>query len=89
MPWYSNESVKPLDYGRPIVAIGGGPASSTFLLMPHKSEKNTYEVIGYNWFDLDKGEFKSSISWQTPQGAVEAYKDRYEINNAGITVKVD
>lgn len=83
MSWYSKgiKEEPKLDYSKPIFA------GNSLILMPHR-KKGSYEVIGYDWFRLDDGQFNSCVNWGTPQEAVKAYGRSYTISNGELEVKV-
>lgn len=76
--WYERNG---LDYSKPIKATKDG---MVLLLLPFIRE-GSYEVIGYNWFNMTEGGWNSCAVWETPEQAVLAYKN-YAISNADITI---
>ena len=81
--WYGNDSS--LDYRKPI-ACRYLEKDAVSLLIP-QIENGSYKVIGYNWFNMDSGEYKSCCMFDTAQEAVKSrmYVD-YEVFNVNIDV---
>ena len=81
MDWNNSEYVG-IDYSRPIKATGVG---SRYILLPNKEAAGSYAIAGYDWFNIDTGEFNSTRSFKTQEDAVSAYSD-YKISNTTITL---
>jgi hypothetical protein len=80
--WYSEDVPKQaLDYSKPIFARATADID-IYLLLPQIAQ-GSYEVIGYNWFNLTKGEYNSCITFSTIVEALKVYKRHY---NATITI---
>ena len=45
---------------------------NTYILLP-QIEQGSYDVIGYNWMDIETGEYNSCCTWPTVEKAVEDY----------------
>lgn len=85
MKWYKKDNGR-LDMDRPIMATC---TSGTFLLLPQlDSEKSGYAIIGYNWFNLEKGEYNSCNFFKTPEEAIHGYS-QMAIKNANINMTSD
>jgi len=82
MKWYINEMKKALDYSKPIKAISKG-LGFTYLLLP-QIEPHSYKVIGYNWFNVDSGEYNSAECWKTPEEAIKYYSADHKIINCTV-----
>lgn len=78
--WYSDTDKPALDYSKPIVAYNG---QNRYLLMPQKG--NEYDIIGYDWFNLNTGEYNSCRIFKTAKDAVNCYKDHTVVNEDIIT----
>ena len=65
MPWYSDANE--LDRTQPIVAEKG---HALYLLLPHVKKKPAYNIDGYDWFDLNKGEFNSCYHFKSVEDAI-------------------
>lgn len=86
--WYEQPKIGELDYQKPIVAQS--ESGSIELLLPQincdQSTVNTFEIFGFNWFNLATGRWNSCRTWETPQAAVADRKGYHKIYNAKITV---
>lgn len=81
MDWNNSEYVG-IDYSRPIKAIEAG---SRHILLPNKEAAGSYAIAGYDWFNIDTGEFNSTRAFKTQEEAVRAYSS-YTISNTTITL---
>lgn len=81
MPWYDKSNKPTLDYSKPIIAIDK-QTKHVELLLP-TTEKGTYIIQGYNWFDLALGRWNSCATFPTPQEAVKA-RSFQEVKNTEI-----
>lgn len=88
--WYKETNTKELVYTRPIVAEYRDGRKQ--LLLPQIKDKS-YIVIGYNWLNLDDGSYGSSMTWETPEEAVQSrleYKGKvYKVYNVFLNVVKD
>lgn len=73
--WYSNSNKKELDYSKPIAAASGG---EVYLLMP-QIVKGSYNVVGYNWFSINRGVYNSCACYDSPRDATRAYPEAYNV----------
>jgi len=81
--WYKETKEKELDYSKPIIAEDN--EGNKCLLLP-QIEKSSYDVVGYNWFNIDNGEYGSSIFFKTVKDAINA-RSSYIIYNCKIIIK--
>lgn len=74
-----------LDYGKPVAATDGRMVE---ILMPVK-KAGSYEIIGYDWFNLTDGVWNSTICFKTPEIAVESRQsyEAYEVFNVTIETR--
>ena len=88
MPWCCPESEPKYDYRgldlrKPIVATN--PTSSypkgDCILLPVQERSTEYECIGYDWFNIQSGEWGSNRAWDTPQQAIDNWWDEHTIKN--------
>jgi len=77
MTWYTDTEKTTLDYSKPIMATSG---DGMFLLLP-TCHGNSYCFRGYDWFNVEKGEWNSCRNWETAEEAVKSYESMYEISN--------
>jgi len=68
--WYS-DNIEELDYNKPIYVEEKG---NTCLLIPQHAEKS-YEIIGYDWFNLTAGRYCSCFTFKTVQEALDIFKE--------------
>lgn len=87
--WYEQGSKTELRLDRPVFAKKyRADDNELYLLIPQKGkDKNGYEIIGYDWFNVYKGEYNSSHCWKTAEEAIDCYSS-YEIFNADILNEV-
>jgi len=81
--WYKTTDSSELDYSKPIIAENSG--KDIFLLLP-QIEKESYEIVGYNWFDIKRGKYDSCVCFKTAEKAVQNRKGHI-IKNATIEFK--
>ena len=81
MAW-NNSEYGEISYSRPIKAVGGG---RRYILLPNKEAAGSYVIAGYDWFNIDTGEFNSTKSFKTQEDAVRA-SSHYTISNTTITL---
>lgn len=76
--WYSDNKPQ-LDFSLP---IAHSREETLEILMPMIGE-DSYNIIGYNWFDLTKGKWNSCACFKTVELALEAraYKGESRIFN--------
>lgn len=68
--WYEDKNKpKELDYSKPIVYEESKDDLS--LLLPQIC-KDSYEVIGYNWFNAKSGSYESACLFKTAKDAVDS-----------------
>lgn len=80
--WYVAEME--LNYNEPIFAKN---KNGTQILLPVRL-KDSYEVIGFDWFTLESGTWGSCKTWETASGAVKnRMEDGYEVYNAKIIIE--
>lgn len=77
MTWYTNTEKTTLDYSKPIMATSG---DGMFLLLPTCQDRS-YEFRGYDWFNVEKGEWNSCRNYKTAEEAVRVYEKDYKISN--------
>ena len=77
--WYGRQD-KELDYFRPIFAFND---DEMYLLVP-QIEKDSFAVVGYNWFDIEIGEYNSCVCFETAKAAVIEYSLQYKIVNGSV-----
>lgn len=67
--WYQvGNKERFIDYQKPIIYKKG---EQVFLLLPQI--RDSYEVVGYNWFNIHTGLYNSSCLFKTPQDAIKHY----------------
>ncbi|MDB4311821.1 hypothetical protein N9937_00160 [bacterium] len=83
--WYSNGRKPALDMTKPITCVElVGGKYTTYLLLP-KTGVGSYDVAGYDWFNLTDGSWNSGMTWRTPEDAIDAYaSDGKKIFNAEL-----
>lgn len=75
--WYENSEKRRIDLTKPILCVNN--FGHTLVLLPHVV-KESYEVEGYNWFDLDDGEYHSCCVFETAEDAIRHYKQYNPVN---------
>lgn len=78
--WYQSD--EGLDLSRPILAKGGF-GNYTYMLLP-QIEKGSYDIVGYNWFNVDTGEYNSCQCFKTVKDALDSYKYNCKFKNTTI-----
>lgn len=82
--WYLKKNdAEELDYEKPIMAEGH--EGNKLLLVPMLGNHG-YTVIGYDWLNIETGEYNSCYHYRTAREAVESYKN-YKIYNIIIKIK--
>ncbi len=81
--WYEKDKKDELDYSKPIVVeLDNGIG---VLLIPIiDTSKRNFDIIGYDWFNLNEGRFQSCRHFKTPQEAVECYEKDFVVRNAYV-----
>ena len=79
--WYENTE-DGLRYDMPIFAEDL-KYGDIHLLIP-QNIAGTYELAGYDWFNIRTGTFNSSRTWLTAKEAVECYEDGHRIYNGKV-----
>ena len=64
--WY--KKANEVDFNTPIFAT---KESRTLILLPQHL-KHSYEVTGYDWFDVNAGDYNSSCVFETTESAIES-----------------
>ncbi len=77
--WYTEKLS--VNLSKPILAISD--SSEVELLLPQISSdpRGSYDIIGYNWFDLEKGEYNSKAFFPTVQSAIQARGYGFTVRN--------
>lgn len=70
MTWYTKTDKQELDYSKPIMATNSDK-SSIYLLLP-STEDCSYIHRGYDWFNINTGEWNSCVNYKTVQEALKA-----------------
>ena len=75
-----------LDYSKPIMAARTID-SFDYILMPVR-KNGSYEIIGYDWYNVETGRFISIKCWADAKDAVECYdKMGYNVKNVEVSFK--
>ncbi len=78
--WYNNKRQITISHDNPIIAETS--EGKKYLLVPIH-ERSSYEIIGYDWFDIDEGRYNSCCQHKTVDDALRSYSN-YKIYNAKI-----
>lgn len=79
--WYEQDKKDELDYSKPIAAFRN---ETEYLLIP-KTAKESYKVIGYDWFCVRTGVYNSSCCFSTAKEACANYvQGGYIVENVYI-----
>jgi hypothetical protein len=79
--WYGE---KKLDYSQPVVAV---KRNKRYLLLPQVNQRCNFETKGYDWFDINSGEWNSCLYFSTPEAAINSYASSgYKITNARLDI---
>lgn len=81
--WYGSSAA--LNYNKPIIAESTRDGRKYLLLPQMISNGSSYEVIGFNWFDISMGRYNSKVFYKTAQEAISSYGS-YKIYNAELSV---
>ena len=80
--WYEDKNGE-IDYGKPIycTAVSG----DNLLLVPQLSSdqskaEDNYQIIGYNWLNLNTGRYNSACFFETARIAVHSYRSCNPVN---------
>ena len=73
---------KQLDYNKPICSTST-EGFNTYILLP-RTREDSYTTIGYDWFNITKGEWNSCVCWKTKEEAVKCYRN---VRNCEIKVE--
>jgi hypothetical protein len=80
--WYeSKEDLNALDYSKPIFCVVAG---DLHLLTPQVS--GGYEIIGFDWLNVKKGNYNSCAHFSTAQLAVKSHQAYLPFNG---TIKAE
>lgn len=80
--WYEKTGLKELDYSKPIIAEDH--EGTKHLLLP-QIEKESYVIVGYNWFNIDRGNYNSSVTFKTAAEAIRSYS-HMDVHNCKILI---
>ncbi len=76
--WYTEKLS--INLSKPILAIKDS-SERVELLLPQISNDHGYDLIGYNWFDLEKGEYNSKAFFPTAHDAIQARGYGFTVRN--------
>lgn len=80
MKWYERLKKEELKRDRPVIAQLDG---MNFLLLPQK-ERGSYKIIGYDWFNLQTGNYNSVMLFSFEEAILTYRKMGYVIFNATV-----
>ena len=88
--WYKEKNEEQvIDYNKPIFCIRGRdieillPVQVTTKMVDKNMGETTYEIIGYDWFNITDGHWNSCKCWHTPE---EAVAKRPHVSNANFHI---
>lgn len=82
MAWYTETEQKQIDYSKPIMSTSTD-GSNIYILLPVGKERS-YDIIGYDWFNITKSEWNSCRNFKTVQEAIDCYSN---VTNCEIELK--
>jgi len=87
--WYTREDKTKLNYSKPIaVERIDENVVSYEILLPVRNHRS-YDVVGYDWFNITTGCWTSCKQWAKPEEAVHSRKEaNYKVVNTGVHVSL-
>ncbi|AUR93317.1 hypothetical protein NVP1187O_004 [Vibrio phage 1.187.O._10N.286.49.F1] len=84
MTWYTSTDKQELDYSKLIMATSSD-RSSVYLLLPSTKDRS-YDHRGYDWFNINTGEWNSCVNYKTV-GEALAVGGYCNIRNCEVSIR--